>query len=435
MTTQLPERLRDLAEEAPDALTAGDLWRSGRRRHRRRLVTAGAVVGAVVALTVGAGYGDWHSTRPEPTAPPATRSGPMQIPDRLFNPSPWTPATRTPGRLVALLGATRDHFPFGSDRNALVGVAAGSQTYRFLDLPGRSPDVTDAYLSPDGRHVAYWLARRPSDPASAANGLPGLAVLDLLTGRVERHLVFTRFGLAPVSLTWADSSTLVLAADHFASTEPTSYAGRTRTYVFTLGQTSGYSSPPPSRVLDVPVDTTIGYAQMVGHRRMRFEDPRTDLTPPDITLSAPVRSAAFDVRRHLMAVTEGNVDASGSTSGTLMVGRLAHRHVVLSPVPGGRRYQQVMTWVDPSHVATERQTRQGIVYDVVDVRTGERRELTSKPWYAFTVAVDALQHAATVSGIEPPSPWNPRWVALGGLGALVLAGGALVVVRRSHVRR
>src|SRR5690242_19712863 len=150
MTTQLPERLRDLAEEAPDALTAGDLWRSGRRRHRRRLVTAGAVVGAVVALTVGAGYGDWHSTRPEPTAPPATRSGPMQIPDRLFNPSPWTPATRTPGRLVALLGATRDHFPFGSDRNALVGVAAGSQTYRFLDHPGRSPDATDAYLSPDG---------------------------------------------------------------------------------------------------------------------------------------------------------------------------------------------------------------------------------------------------------------------------------------------
>jgi hypothetical protein len=137
-----------------------------------------------------------------------------------------------------------------------------------------------------------------------------------------------------------------------------------------------------------------------------------------------------------VAVT-GNPDHSGRTSQGLVVGRGVHGRVRLTSVPGARTYANVLTWVDQDHVAAERQTREGIVYEVVDIRSGAHRQLTRKPWYAFTIARDALHQATTVPGIEPPHPWNPRWVAGGILGGMVLlGGGTLLVSRRSRrVRR
>jgi hypothetical protein len=356
----------------------------------------------------------------------------MPIPDRLFNPSPWLPATSAPGRLVALLSSTRDHFPFGSDRNALVGVAAGSQTYRFLDLPGQSPDASDAYLSPDGRHVAYWVSGAPTGSANlGARSLSGFAVLDLTSSVVERHVVPSVHGLAPQSLAWVDPDTVVLVTDHLTSREPSSYAGRTKAYVFTVGH-DGRSVLRHGDALDIPVASTGGYAAMAGSRRLRPYDARTDAPSPEITLSAPLKSVGYDARLGLVAGTRGYVDASVPASGRLMVGHVRKGRVHLHVVPGGRRYDQALTWVDRRHVATLRQTRQGMVYDLVDVRTGSRRQLTSKPWYAFEVARDALRHARTVPGIAPPRPWNPRWIALGGLLAVACLGAVAVLGRRRH---
>ena len=434
MTTHLPERLRDLADEAPRALSADGLWRDGRRRHRRRMTTVAVVVGTVVALSAGVGYGDHRSRQPEPVTPPVNGARPMAIPDPLFNPSPWLPGTRKPGRLVAVFSSTRGRFPFGSERNAIVGVAAGSQTYRFLDLPGTAPEDPDAYLSPDGKHIAYWVSRRQGDPSVVPDSVVGVAVLDLTTGAVERHAVDVRYGLTPQSLSWADSKTVVMVAGHFTSSGRTSYSGRTRTYLAAVGDPTTHSTPGRGNVLDIPVTSTGGVAAgMVGHRRLRSYDAGSLQPRPDVILSTPVKSLAYEPSHGLVAGTAGNIDASGPTSGQLVVGRVVEGRVHLSQVPDGRRYDQVVTWVDRTHLAPVRHTRDGLAYDVVDVRTGDRRQLTSKPWYAFEVARDALRLATTVPGVAPPSPWNPRWVALGVL-VLVGAGGTVLLLGRSRGR-
>jgi hypothetical protein len=427
MTAQLPERLRDLADSAPGPLSATGLWQEGRRRHRRRLVTGLAVVAAVVALTAVAGYGDWSSRRPEPSAPPATPNGPMTIPDHLFNPSPWLPTTRVPGRLVAVMSSTRDRFPFGSDRNAIVGVAAGTQTYRFLELLGQAPEP-DVALSPDGRHLAYWVTRDPGDASVVANAVVGIAVLDLTTGSVERHVVPTRYGLAPDTLSWVDSETVAMATDRFTSSEVTSLAGPTRVHLVTVGSPVA-SELPHSNVGPVPTAAGGGYAAEAGPRAWRTWYA-TGRVRSDIRTSVPLHSVAYDVSSGRLAGTR----ARSSTSGPLEVGHVVGHHVRLRVVPGHHVYSEALVWVDPAHVATVRQTRDGLVYDVVDVRTGARRELTSKPWYAFQVARDALHHATTVPAIAPPSPWNPRWVTLAGLLLVAALGGVALVARRPRAR-
>src|SRR6478735_1795048 len=196
MTTQLPERLHALADDAPTALSAGDLWRVGTRRHRRRVVTSLTLAGCLVVAAALLGIGDWQSRRPEPAGPPPN-VGPMAIPQRFFYPSPWLPSTSSPGRLIALFGATRDYFPFGSDLDARGGVSAGSQTYSFLDLPGMAPDY-DVELSPDGLHVAYFVDGQPRGDARLGDrSIVGVAILDVTTGEVKRHVVATEHGLFP----------------------------------------------------------------------------------------------------------------------------------------------------------------------------------------------------------------------------------------------
>jgi len=262
----------------------------------------------------------------------------------------------------------------------------------------------------------------------------GVAVLDLTTGAVERHAAQVRYGLAPQSLGWTDSKTVEMVSDHFTSSDRTSFSGRVRSYLLALGDPTGYSSPGLGIVLEIPATGTQGVtAGMVGHRRLRSYDAGSRQRRPDVILSTPVKSVAYDPSHGAVAGTAGNIDASGPTSGRLVVGRVVEGRAHLAQVPGGRRYDQVVTWVDRAHVATVRHTRDGVVYDVVDVRTGDRRQLTSKPWYAFEVARDALRLATTVPGVAPPSPWNPRWVALVVL-ALMGIGGAGLLLGRSRGR-
>jgi hypothetical protein len=431
VTTQLPERLRELAGDAPPALSARDLWQTGRRRHRLRVAAALGTAACLVMVTALLGNGAWRSHQPSPAAPPATTSGPMAIPQPLFNPSPWLSGTSSPGRLVALLGSTRDHLPVDSEKNALVGVTAGSQAYHFLDLPGRARDATDAALSPDGLHLAYWVDGPGTDGTSIGQGaVTGVAVLDLVSGAVERHVVLTQHGLAAGTLSWVDPSTVAMTAAPIISRGAGAEMGPLRGYELNLGVTNAYSRVG-GQVREVPVTSTLGFAAMVGAHRLRMWN-RLDASYLDLRLSEPIRGGAYDGRRHLLAAVAGNPDHSGRTSQALVVGRAVHGRVHLTSIPGARTYANVLTWVDRDHVATVRQTRNGLVYDVVDVRTGARRELTHKPWYAFTVARDALRQATTVPGIEPPHPWNPRWVVGGTLVVLILVGGAvLLLVRRS----
>ena len=461
MTTQLPERLRALAGEAPPALSTADLWQTGTRRHRMRLAAALGTAACLVLATLWLGNGVWRSRQPSPVAPPTTTTGQMAVPERFFHPSPWLPGTSAPGRLVALLGTTRDHFPFGDEKNAIVGVTAGSQAYHFLDLPGQAAD-TDVALSPDGRHLAYWISGTPQGSARLGDrSTVGVANLDLTTGKVQRRVLPGRHGLAPSMLTWTGNNRLAVASDHFTSAEPTSYSGRTAVYVIfwkpggagDIRPADG-STPPVlftrlagTNVLAIPVASTRGYAGMVDHRVLRVYDAN-DTVKQTIRLSGPLQSVSYDAERQRVAGNLGNPYGSGSTSGPLMVGSLAQRqsgqaYAQLSEVPGGRSYLYVLCWADAGHVVAEQLLATGEAFWVVDVHTGARTTLTGtgyqrtgSSWFGVALAGDALRHATMVAAIAPPRPWNPRWVAGGSLAALLLAGAvALLVLRSRRVRR
>ena len=105
MTTQLPERLRALADDAPTALSAGNLWRVGTRRHRRRVADlADRWPAAWWWPRPSLGLGDWRSRRPRARRATATNGGSMAIPERFFHPSPWLSSdveSRTAGRAVS----------------------------------------------------------------------------------------------------------------------------------------------------------------------------------------------------------------------------------------------------------------------------------------------------------------------------------------------
>lgn len=275
--------------------------------------------------------------------------------------------------------------------------------------------------------------------------LAGFAVLDLVTGHVERYEVQTRFGLAVQSLTWLDADTLALVAGHFESVRAMDFSGLDRTYFFALGDPAAYVAWGPADVRDIPVTTLPAqgcaptcpwtYAQMRGGGHlMHVESSDRDPSRHDIRLSDPVLSAAYDTRRNLVAGTRGREDGDGPLPAPLVYGRVVNDRVHFHEVPGARRYEQVFTWVDATHLTASRLTPDGVVYDVVDVRTGQRQQLSRKPWYAYSIARDALLDPRTVPGVPPERPWNPRLIALGGLLVVVCAGGVVLVARRSVVR-
>jgi hypothetical protein len=252
--------------------------------------------------------------------------------------------------------------------------------------------------------------------------------------------VQTRYGLAVQSLSWLDADSLAMVAGHFLSPRAMDYTGSSRTYLFTVGSPSGYVALARADVADIPVSTWPQqgcaptcpgrFGQVIGTRQLRIYHDDPNSTVSDVRLSTPVSSVAFDARRHLVAGTEGVLHGNGPTQGRLVVGQTHHGQVTFTAVPHSARYDQVFTWVDADHVTAVRQGRTGTSYELVDVRTGARRVLTSKPWYAFAVAQDALQRPVTVPGIAPPTPWNPRWVLLGGLVLVVALGVAVMLVFR-----
>ncbi len=418
MTTQLPERLRSLADDAPGPLSPVGLWHAGRRRHRRRVVTAAAVVGAVVALTAGAGFGDYRSRRPDPAAPPATNSGPMAIPDRFYEPSPWLPSTSKPGRLVAVIeGVTQQHVPWGSSNDRVVGIAAGSQRYSFIDLPERASE-SDVALAPDGHHLAYWL----DGPSNA------VGVLDVTTGRLERHPVLAGEHLLDENLRWTGASTLAVEANWPVVKHAENTFGE-EALALTLGSPRVHSLPLGTAFGDGAVAQPSGLAIMASQRAVDVLDPDTGRIIQHISLSRRLpRTAALDASAtRIASALETN------RPGALVVGRVRHGHVDLAPVPGDRTYAAVLGWADASHVVADRTT--GHVELVrVDVKSG-RFQTLSRLDAAVEIAGEALQHPVVAPSVVPPRPWNRRPILAWSMVALALLGWGVFLVRFSRVRR
>jgi hypothetical protein len=164
MTTDLRDELARLADGTSPVAPPRDLWSRGvRRRRRTRVATALGTVAAVLAAVLISTVG-WDAVRTTEPAPTATDG--LAIPSRLETPSKFTATTGDGpiGPLAAVAGAEQASSWLGGTTTGLVGVAAATGEYRFLELP----DAVDAgddtlygarqpALSPDGRSVAYWL--------------------------------------------------------------------------------------------------------------------------------------------------------------------------------------------------------------------------------------------------------------------------------------
>jgi hypothetical protein len=334
VTTHLPERLRDLADDAPGPLSPAGLWQTGRRRHRRRVVTAVAMVGAVVALTAGTGYGDHRSRQPDPAAPPATQAGPMAIPVTFFQPSPWLPSTQRPGRLVAIMPGVEQKHVVGGATLGVVGVAAGSQRYAFLDLPDRLADDDDVVLSPDGLRLAYWL--RGSTNA--------VGVLDLTSGRLERHPVLVGKPLANRWLTWTSDVTLALEANWARG-----HAIPHRDLGLTVGSHEVRRLPLNSVASAALPGYSSGSWLSLGvtGRSVVVRDPATGAPRRVIDVSPAIQDSA--------TLNDGGTWLAGITHhGVLAVGRVRDGRVRLRPLmtmEGG--WEAALRWSDDRHVMAE----------------------------------------------------------------------------------
>ena len=225
MTAQLRDALRELAEEVTEAdhrPETGDLWRRGRRRRRRRATTTAVL--ACVALALVSGLPVVVESTHSSTAPASVAGSGLAVPDELWAPWSWGASadeTSPPGALAIVARSDRSGlWPFAGTPTWF-GVSAVDQSYRWLTPPDMSTqDPGEMVLSPDGRRLAYWLAGDPTSRTQQSD-VVGYAVMDLLSGSVERHEVPTAHGLSvdQQGLVWSgDSSTLFADYDQWRKT-------------------------------------------------------------------------------------------------------------------------------------------------------------------------------------------------------------------------
>lgn len=455
--TDLRAGLAELADDAPTPTGCPGLWERGVRRARRR--TAATVAASVTCLAVlgFSGATVWRAAAPVEPAP-ADTEGRTVLPDRIFHPSPWLDTTGEAGPigpLLAVRAAERKSWT-GSSYD-VVGVSAVTQEYRFLDLPDRAGfdhlEETDGALSPDGRHLAYWVTGGTTDePASAGfagDPVVGYAVYDTEADElVLREDFATPHGLAPELLAWADADTLAL--DFYEYDAPTGDGGTS-----SRGTAEGLRirdlTAPASR--PVPVSrtpwtlTSAGAGRLVfaGNRQMLVVDADDPTQRRRLTSEDPVDGRWFlapDGRT--VAVQPHALDERGTREvlvGTVPAG---DRPLRLHPVPGFTLEEGVVGWVDAGHLLVTghlegvESITSGTVYatfDRLDVVTGEAETLVGvesgadQPQLAL-----GLLDSPVVDAKAPASPTDPRVAAALGVAALLgVAGIVALVVRRRRV--
>ncbi|WP_182526471.1 hypothetical protein [Nocardioides dongkuii] len=443
----LHDRLAELADDASpapgEARDPGNLWDRGRRYGRRRRGAAAALVVAVL-LVLAAGAGSWWQVRPagiDPAGGPAS----LRLPERLYTPSGWTPGTDGTGPvgpLVAVVGAERSGWT-GSGFG-LAGVT-GSGEYAFLDLPGWRDDVSldgeTVALSPDGRRLAYWYAEPGED--EDVDVASGVAVYDTVTGKTVRHDVEAPLGVTPQSLGWSGETLWVPVWEHENAPDLGSSVSRFH-HVLRWDVGSGEAvEDGPRALLSLDGATTWGDRLVVQRGR----------TVRSVTADGEVTSLARLVGRTdggAVAVspggtrlaTLGDADPRGESS-------VRPQQVVVAPVParsgadvrpapvGSEPVDAIVGWRDDEHVVTLRYASTGAVYETVDVRTGEHRELVRLPAENVSpgtlVAAEALR-APLVDAPSPPERLDPRLVAAGGVGLALLVGVVALRLWRRRVQ-
>lgn len=455
----LLDQLAALADDRPaPPPPPGLLWERGRRwqRARRRGTTLLLVTAAALALGL-AGL-SWERSRPPVAATPYGVA--VGLPDRVHDDvSPWLPSGTPGSPLIAVRQADRGGWR-GTEQ-AVVGISATTGEYLFLELP---QDAGQGFaLSPDGRHVAYWLTGTPSDDPHTAGGqqatVTGLAVLDATTGEVARHDVPTRHGLAPEGLLWADGETLLAGYLHHQGGDPPGGLGEDpeadlaamtsadeESLIWRLGSDAA-PLPMPAR----PRWSVVGsFTEAAG----------------DLLLIADGRPLLLDLRsgrssRFGLRSSSGSTGSAGSSAalredgvyaqvgGPGLVSRSPNKVTTarigleggprdVQVVPGTGRTYQVLGWRDDETLVVVRgeggqwPAADSVRMEAVDVRTGESDVLVrydAQTDLGWTWA-GALLDADPVPGREPPRPLDPRVLWGGLLGIAVLTIAALWGWRR-----
>jgi hypothetical protein len=451
MSSDLRERLADLAESAPSSVQdRGYLWQAGSRRRRKRQRIA-AVASTVAAVLVVGGVGTLQPAEPPTPLPTDAPASQLHLPRTLHAPDPWTPGTDEvgpPGPLAAVSVAPR-HEAEGLTGSRQVsspfGVSAVDGSAVFLDLPGtRDPDGSSQLgfgaltLSPDGRKVGFVHyaedASATDGPQSWRGGRPvGWDVYDTVTGEVTELRVpgmreirgtdafeirFTgdsRHLLTNYSPTGSDGSRDdAFVAWNVETGEPVEAEG-----------TGHYWLPNPGSGPE-------GVVWARGRRIMTF-DPESEETTA-VTTPHDVMEASYGPDGRALAYvghrpSKPNEPAPWHLYAGRSTGEI--RRVDLD----SRGVGQLLGWRSEHEVVVSNHRR---ALWFVDVRTGEhetaslgwRQRLMMTPTYASDLWRNPLVEGLE-SSAEDPRWWlrPPAW----GAGALAGVVVSLLVVRRRRV--
>ncbi len=434
--TTLHDRLADLADSAPQALPEPDLWGRGRRYGRRRRIGT-AVIVAVTLVLLGVVVGV-SELRSRSTVAPASPSSEPALPTRIVHPNVWLDGTDDAGplgQLAAIYETPRGGWTGAS--YGVVGIAASTGEYRFLDLPDRAGEAVT--LAPDGRRVAYWYTgeTRLSPNSDSGEPIAGVAVYDTSSGEVTRLPVATDHGLSPRTLVWVDADRLVLAYSHWMGGQGDDLESRSSAdggpgLLLWAPATPGEPQALPERWgTDVRATDRAGHLLVMPDARQVF----VDVDDP-AAMTAGARDGSY------MA---GDLAVSPSGSVAWPKGNKHPNHLTVVPsggaayvVPNSGRTFAGVAWIDEAHVAVTRSVGRGrrVALVRVDVRTGESSVLVVYPSRAWGPQVDLATDLLAVPPVErplPPDPMSPRLVTLLGV-IVVLTGGWGFLLWRRRVR-
>lgn len=432
----LHQRLADLADlgtadAATDVREPAAAWQRGLRYRRRRRVGTAAIV--VVTLALLASIGGVALVRRDSVIAPAGSNAAAGLPDRLYQPSPWLAGTADEGplgQLSVLIPAERKVWVGGSSEE-VVGVSATSGEYRFLDLPDRAEG---GELSPDGRHVAYWLTGRPSRSPNTAGGqslvVTGVAVYDVVTGDVRSAPLETEHGIAVDGLLWADDDTVLVGygQEMGGDGDPDLSSSSNRHRWFVWPTTA--RSPQAVALLRAgdDLDTAAEGRALADQRivdldggvanQIRFNASAGNVTALDPT-GTRVALPGTGGRNNRVPSTLQVTAVDGTTS----------------IVPDSEGTYAALAWVDATHVAIQTLPPPDYIDDlrveVVDVVDGTRREVLDSNGVGnvFQLTTDLLSEP-TLEAVEPPRPPDPRWVAAVLASFALLSGVGLLRWRR-----
>ncbi|WP_107767333.1 hypothetical protein [Nocardioides terrigena] len=448
MTVHVKEPLERLSQEAPRQLGApADLWRRGRRRQVRHWL-AGA--GALVVLAGLGGVAAGPVLAPDGVDVASTAATELRLPDVFRQPGEWEPAfDGPPGPLVAVGSGVRGGLL--NPRNAWWAVSGTTGESRFLDLPDAVVDSeAEPTLSEDGRLLAYWYTGATIDEPIVQGDLDpavGVAVLDLVTGDVQRWDAESPYGLMTSGLVWAGDVLWWVGGD-FATGgtederggmssarlvvrtwDPTSDERRTREGVGVSMHASG-SAPGGALVPGRDGSLRLLVAdEVVGRiwldQDLLFQDSTTPALSPSGLLAGVLHEdpSVYDDAPH--PVLAGEVDADTGAVRT-------------SPV-GGALARSVLGWRGPTEVVVDEiatsDGTQRVIAQVVDIGSGDLVEtLAEFDGNVPDSFASRVWSADVVEAPDPPFAPDHRLVGLALAGAVLLLVRAGLAVRRRRDR-